>query len=46
LKESFAQHWWKSRTGNLLKSCKTALLKATHQVLNRASTASEEICDL
>ena len=46
LKQSLAQHWWTSRTGNLLQSCKTALLKATHPVLNRASTASEELCHL
>jgi hypothetical protein len=46
LKQGFAQHWWTSRTGNLLKSCKTALLKTTHPVLNRASTSPEEICHL
>ena len=46
LKQCFAQHGWTSRTGNLLQSCKTALLKTTHPVLNRPSTAPEELCHL
>src|SRR5210317_338511 len=46
LKQGFAQHWRASRTWHLLESCKTALLKTTHPILNRASTATEELCHL